>query len=306
VLALAPWMPRANKRWIGPSNPAGKLNARFRQVTEKFPHQEHVGSLQLVIIAELELVGFGYDQSLVGLAENALLLQAIGAPSDGFDRQTEKAGQGGTGNTLLDLVRLDRLDTAKLPVQFGVLHDLENVGVQDRMNDHQVQRIEIVVAKHFAGCAQHVGQRVARDGSDQIRRDVLAFSRTNHHQCPPGLLFTPIWVWSRFHRVNSRLVGNIIFTETGLNCRARNWRVPTVVVGQMTFIIEAIKDDCRTVDFRDSAIVAVILARKHAVNGFAVSITAPDGQLFSADQFNRLLTSKGLGSDPVAQDAGRR
>lgn len=74
----------------GPSNPAGKLNARFRQVTEEFPHQEHVSSLQLVIIAELELVGFGYDQTLVGLAENALLLQAIGAPPNGFDRQTEK------------------------------------------------------------------------------------------------------------------------------------------------------------------------------------------------------------------------
>ena len=77
-------------------------------------------------------------------------------------------------------------------------------------------------------------------------------------------------------------------------------------MGQMSFIIEAIKDDCRTVDFRDSAIVAVIVARKHAVNGFVVSITAPDGQLFSADQFNRLLTSKGLGSDSMARDAGQR
>ncbi|WP_409189628.1 hypothetical protein [Bradyrhizobium sp. RDM4] len=48
----------------------------------------------------------------------------------------------------------------------------------------------------------------------------------------------------------------------------------------MTFIIEAIKDDSRTVDFRSSAIVAVILARKLAVNGFVVSITASDGQLF--------------------------
>ena len=74
----------------------------------------------------------------------------------------------------------------------------------------------------------------------------------------------------------------------------------------MTFIIEAVKDDYRTVDYRSSAIVAVILARKLAVNGFAVSTTAPDGQRFSADQFNRLLTSKGLGSDPMAHDIGRR
>jgi hypothetical protein len=66
----------------------------------------------------------------------------------------------------------------------------------------------------------------------------------------------------------------------------------------MTFIIEAVKDDHRTVDFRSSAIVAVILARKLAVDGFVVSITAPDGQLFSAGQFNQLLTSKGLGLHP--------
>lgn len=72
----------------------------------------------------------------------------------------------------------------------------------------------------------------------------------------------------------------------------------------MTFIIEAVKDDHRTVDFRSSAIVAVILARKLTVNGFVVSITAPDGQLFSADQFNRLLTSKGLGSHTMAHDVG--
>ena len=74
----------------------------------------------------------------------------------------------------------------------------------------------------------------------------------------------------------------------------------------MTFIIEAVKDDHRSVDFRSSAIVAVILARKLAVNGFVVSITAPDGQLFSADQFNHLLTGKGLGSHPMSHDVEQR
>jgi hypothetical protein len=84
------------------------------------------------------------------------------------------------------------------------------------------------------------------------------------------------------------------------NCRSNR------VVGQMTFIIEAVKDDHRTVDFRSSADVAVTLARKLAVNGFVVSITAPDGKLFSADQFNHLLTGEGIGSHPVAHDGEPR
>jgi hypothetical protein len=62
--------------------------------------------LELVIVAELELIGLGHDQSLVRLAENAFLLQSIGTPADGFDRQTEKPEESGTGNALLDLVRL--------------------------------------------------------------------------------------------------------------------------------------------------------------------------------------------------------
>lgn len=70
----------------------------------------------------------------------------------------------------------------------------------------------------------------------------------------------------------------------------------------MTFIIEAIKDDHRSTDFRSSAIVAVILARKRVEDGFAVSITAPSGRLYSADQFNLLLTSKSLNSQEVADD----
>jgi len=60
----------------------------------------------------------------------------------------------------------------------------------------------------------------------------------------------------------------------------------------MTFIIEATKDDHRTVDFRSTAIVAVILAPKLVAEGFAVSITAPSGHLYLADQFNLLLMSR--------------
>jgi hypothetical protein len=61
---------------------------------------------------------------------------------------------------------------------------------------------------------------------------------------------------------------------------------------QMTFIIEAIKEDHQITDFRSSCVVAVILARKLAAEGFAVSITAPTGRLYGADKFNLLLTSE--------------
>jgi hypothetical protein len=64
----------------------------------------------------------------------------------------------------------------------------------------------------------------------------------------------------------------------------------------MTFIIEALKDDRRTTDFRSSATVAVTLACKLAANGFAVSITDPSGQQYSADRFDLLLRNESLNS----------
>ena len=64
----------------------------------------------------------------------------------------------------------------------------------------------------------------------------------------------------------------------------------------MTFIIEAIKEDHQITDFRSSAMVAVILARKLAAEGFSVSITAPAGQHYSADKFSLLLTGESLQS----------
>ncbi len=64
----------------------------------------------------------------------------------------------------------------------------------------------------------------------------------------------------------------------------------------MTFIIESVKDNRRTTDFRSSADVAVTLARKLVADGFAVSIMGPNGDRYSADRFDRLLTSESLNS----------
>jgi hypothetical protein len=56
------------------------------------------------------------------------------------------------------------------------------------------------------------------------------------------------------------------------------------------------KGQCRTTDFRSSAEIAVTLARKLVADGCAVSITAPGGDVYSADRFDRLLTSESLNS----------
>jgi hypothetical protein len=69
--------------------------------------------------------------------------------------------------------------------------------------------------------------------------------------------------------------------------------VGTVILGHMTFIIEATKDEHHINNIRTSAIDAVILARKFAADGFTVSITTPAGDIYSADKFNLLLTGKG-------------
>jgi hypothetical protein len=71
----------------------------------------------------------------------------------------------------------------------------------------------------------------------------------------------------------------------------------------MTFIIEAVKDDHHTTDFRSSAVVAVILARKLAADGFAVSIRSPTGLHYSADRFHQLLTNKNLQAQRIGDDA---
>ncbi|WP_079543933.1 hypothetical protein [Bradyrhizobium lablabi] len=69
----------------------------------------------------------------------------------------------------------------------------------------------------------------------------------------------------------------------------------------MTFIIEATRDDHRTADIRSSVIDAVILARKLAADGFAVSISTPAGRQYGADQFKLLLTRESLSSQGAGE-----
>jgi hypothetical protein len=97
------WRRRLAKTSFPPSDAPRYVNAGFRQVTKEFPHQQDVGFLQLVIVAEFELIGLRHDQSMVGLAENALFLQSIGPSPDGFDGQMVRIRSEVTASSLLVL-----------------------------------------------------------------------------------------------------------------------------------------------------------------------------------------------------------
>src|SRR5581483_3551606 len=70
---------------------------------------------------------------------------------------------------LLDLIGLDRVDACETPVELLVVHDVDDIGVEDIVDDQEVEWIEIVVVpEHLADCAQHIGQRMPRDGANEI------------------------------------------------------------------------------------------------------------------------------------------
>jgi hypothetical protein len=50
---------------LAASNATRQLDAGFRQAAKEFPHQENIGFLELVIVAESELIGLGHDQPLI-------------------------------------------------------------------------------------------------------------------------------------------------------------------------------------------------------------------------------------------------
>jgi hypothetical protein len=94
----------------------------------------------------------------------------------------------------------------------------------------------------------------------------------------------------------SRLLVPLQFTEwLTIPDSAFEW------LDHMTFIIEATRDDQRTADIRSSVIDAVILARKLAADGFAVTISTPAGRQYGADQFKLLLTSESVNSQGVGE-----
>jgi hypothetical protein len=52
------------------------------------------------------------------------------------------------------------------------------------MNQEQIHGIKVVMAEHLAGRAQHIRKRMARDGSDQIRRGFVIVAGANHWKNP--------------------------------------------------------------------------------------------------------------------------
>ncbi len=123
---------------------------------------------ELVIIAKLELVIFRNDEPILSLRKDALRLQTVGPPPDGFFRQVEKAGESAAGNALLDGVGLGPMNAAVFTVQVGIFHHVQHVDVQHCMDDQEVDRIEFIVTEQLADRAKDIGETVPGNGPDQV------------------------------------------------------------------------------------------------------------------------------------------
>jgi hypothetical protein len=139
------------------------------QVAKQLLDQYDIDGLKAVIISKLELIRLGNNQATFALHEDSELLQAADPASDGFDRKAEKSRKRGARDTLFDVVRLDGVQASEFLIKLQVPHDADDVGIQDRVDDQQIERIKIlVVAKHLADRTQHIGERMPRQGSDEI------------------------------------------------------------------------------------------------------------------------------------------
>src|SRR5439155_23679565 len=139
-----------------------------RQILQQLAYKDDIDPLQLVIIAKLELVIFRNDEPILSLRKDALRLQTVGAPPDRFFRQVEKAGESAAGNALLDGVGLGPMNAAVFTVQLGIFHHVQYVGVQHRMDDQEVDRIEFIVTEQLADRAKDIGEAVPGNGPDQV------------------------------------------------------------------------------------------------------------------------------------------
>jgi len=117
------------------------------QIFQKLPDKNNIGPLKFVVVAEPELISLRNDKTVRPFLENALLDQAVCTPADGFHRQIEKSYQRPAGNAELDRIGLDRMNAAELTIQDRILHHVQHVCIQHRMDDQKIDRIELIVAE---------------------------------------------------------------------------------------------------------------------------------------------------------------
>jgi hypothetical protein len=117
------------------------------QISQKLSYKNDIPALKFVVVAEPELISLRNDQAIRPFLENALLDQSVCTPANCFHWQIEKSHQGAAGNPELDHVGLNRMNASKLTIQNRILHDVQHVCIQNRMDDQKIDRIELIVAE---------------------------------------------------------------------------------------------------------------------------------------------------------------
>jgi hypothetical protein len=117
------------------------------QVSQKLSDKNDVLALKFVVVTEPELISLRNDEAIRPFFENALLDQAVGTPPDCFHWQIEKSHQRPAGHSELDHVGLNRMNASELTIQNRILHHVQHVSIQHRMDDQKIDRIKLIVAE---------------------------------------------------------------------------------------------------------------------------------------------------------------
>ncbi|UPT98018.1 hypothetical protein J4G48_0008050 [Bradyrhizobium barranii subsp. apii] len=103
--------------------------------TRFFPVGKCSSLLQFVIVSKPECVLLGHDEPGLGFGENLSSLKSRHATANRLERQAEEARERRAGHPLLDRIRLDRVNAGKSLVQRRIVHHIDDVRVENRMND---------------------------------------------------------------------------------------------------------------------------------------------------------------------------
>ncbi len=117
------------------------------QISQKLSYKNDVLALKFVVVTEPELIALRNDKAILPFLKNALLDQAVGTPTDCFHWQIEKSHEGPAGNSELDHVGLNRMNASELTIQNRILHHVQHVCIQHRMDDQKINRIKLIVAE---------------------------------------------------------------------------------------------------------------------------------------------------------------
>jgi len=129
----------------------GPSDTRTPEVTKQLPNKNYVHRLQMMIVSEPEYVLLGHDEARLFFSQYASRFQSCDATAHSFEREVKEPGEGGPRNAPFDVIGFDRVDAGISFIELRIVHDVNHVGVQNGMDDQEIERIKFaVVTKHFA------------------------------------------------------------------------------------------------------------------------------------------------------------